>query len=170
MAIGKKFFDVIGFTDNNEYDEYVDEQEYEEYEDTVHVNEKKQSGWSKFRSLPPAETHQTHLSDDLKIVLLQPMRFEEAQTIARNLLHNKVVVFDLHECDIDVAMDIVNFVSGSIFALGGSIQKVNEKGAIFVAVPPSVSLENELRGGFSDGDYGPTIAEWVNHQRGKGDF
>ncbi len=67
----------------------------------------------------------------MKIVLLQPMRFEEAQTITRYLLDNRVVVFDLHECQVEEAVNIVNFVSGAIFALNGSIQKINDRGAIF---------------------------------------
>ena len=106
----------------------------------------------------------------MRIVLLQPIRLEEAQNISRGLLNGKVMVFDLQSCDVDVAQDIVNFVSGTVFALNGKIQKINDHGSIFVATPPSVGLKNELRGGFDGDDYGPTIAEWVNKKRDKGDF
>lgn len=105
-----------------------------------------------------------------RIVLLQPNRFEEAQNIASYLLDNKVVVFDLQECDVETAINIVNFVSGAIYALNGSIQKINDRGAIFVAVPPSVSMDNELRMGFDDDNYGLHIADWVNRTHSKSEF
>ena len=97
-------------------------------------------------------------------------RFEEAQNIASYLLDNKVVVFDLQECDVDTAINIVNFVSGAIYALNGSIQKINDRGAIFVAVPPSVSMDNELRVGLGEDDYGLNIADWVNRTHSKAEF
>lgn len=177
MAIGKKLLDFVGFVDTEEeneayMDEAYDNDYYSSYDEPVATEERRFSPMNRFRSSLPVAAEEASYSggDDMKIVLLQPMRFEEAQTITRYLLDNRVVVFDLHECQVEEAVNIVNFVSGAIFALNGSIQKINDQGAIFVAVPPSVSLENELRGSLNDGDYGPTIAEWVNHQRGKGDF
>ena len=109
-------------------------------------------------------------SGGMRIVLLQPTSFEEAQTIAEYLLDNKVVVFDLQESDVDTAINIVNFVSGAIFALGGSIQKINDRGAIFVAVPSSVAMDNELRMGLGEDDYGINIADWVNRTHSKSEF
>lgn len=176
MAIGKKLLDLVGFVDaedeNTQLEDDYHNDYYESYDAPVQTEERRFSPVSRFRESFPIATEEASYSggDDMKIVLLQPMRFEEAQTITRYLLDNRVVVFDLHECQVEEAVNIVNFVSGAIFALNGSIQKINDRGAIFVAVPPSVSLENELRGSLNDGDYGPTIAEWVNHQRGKGDF
>ena len=81
-----------------------------------------------------------------------------------------MVVFDLQESDVDTAINIVNFVSGAIFALGGSIQKINDRGAIFVAVPASVAMDNELRVGLGDDDYGINIADWVNRTHSKSEF
>lgn len=176
MAIGKKLLDLVGFVDaedeNAQLEDDYHNDYYESYDAPAQTEERRFSPVSRFRESFPIAAEEASYSggDDMKIVLLQPMRFEEAQTITRYLLDNRVVVFDLHECQVEEAVNIVNFVSGAIFALNGSIQKINDRGAIFVAVPPSVSLENELRGSLNDGDYGPTIAEWVNHQRGKGDF
>ena len=76
----------------------------------------------------------------------------------------------MQECDVDTAINIVNFVSGAIYALNGSIQKINDRGAIFVAVPPTVSMDNELRVGLGDDDYGVNIADWVNRTHTKAEF
>lgn len=177
---GKKFLNIIGFTSDEDInDDYIDDY-IDEYDEPAALPpaqstsaRERRSGFTRFGnglSNATAQTSEGAEEDDMRIVLLQPLRFEEAETIAKSLLNNKVVVFDLHNCDVEEAMDIVNFVSGAVFALNGSIQKMNDTGAIFVAVPPSVSLENELRGGFEDDDYGPVIADWVNRQHKLGDF
>lgn len=173
---GKKFLNIIGFSNEDMDDEYY-EGYYDETDDLpsaqVEPARERRSSFLRSGGGIPALSGQTSTGlkeDDMRIILLQPIRFEEAESIAKSLLNNKVVVFDLHNCDVDEAMDIVNFVSGAIFALGGSIQKMNDTGAIFIAVPPSVSLENELRGGFDNDDYGPVIADWVNRQHNLGDF
>lgn len=184
MGAFDKVLDVLGFKEQaDEEDTYVSSTSYgtqtydDDYVDDDHVSrtERRTPSRSRFtgvRSILPTDDHDYGkvVEDDMRIVLLQPMRFEEAQNIAHNLLQNKVVVFDLQECDINEAVNIVNFVSGAVFAMDGSIQKINDRGAIFVAVPPSVGMESELHTDFEESAYGPTIAEWVNRTRSKNDF
>lgn len=160
MALYEKVSDWMGFKQNPEYDQY-EEAEYME-EEVAQTPARRSGGF--FRSRQEESMVTEHHESSMKIVLLQPYRLEEAQTISRGLLDGKVVVFDLQSCDIGVAQDIVNFVSGTVFALGGTIQKINDHGSIFVAVPPSVSLQNALKGGINDADYGPFVESWVNHQ------
>lgn len=183
MGAFDKVLDVLGFKEQpDEEDTYTSSmamgpQDYDEYEDIepsgrVERRTSNRSRFSGVRSILPTDDQDYGkvVEEDMRIVLLQPMRFEEAQNIAHNLLQNKVVVFDLQECDINEAVNIVNFVSGAVFAMDGSIQKINDRGAIFVAVPPSVGMESELHTEFEDASYGPTIAEWVNRTRSKADF
>ncbi len=175
MGIKDKVMNSLGFQDQPE-EEYQYEDEYE-YEEPVYEEEPRQKsrfgglGFNRPVEEEPEEDYRDNYSgSNMRIVLLQPNRFEEAQNIASYLLDNKVVVFDLQECDVETAINIVNFVSGAIYALNGSIQKINDRGAIFVAVPPSVSMDNELRMGFEDDDYGLNIADWVNRTHTKSEF
>lgn len=177
MGAFDKILDVVGF---KEYDDRDDDMNYDVVEDDFYYENETTSNqratnrnaFGGMRSLLPSEKprYEKDVDEDMRIILLQPIRFEEAQSIAHNLLENKVVVFDLQECDIDEAVNIVNFVSGAVYAMDGSIQKINERGAIFLAVPPSVEMENDMNTAFSEDSYGPTIAEWVNRTRGKEDF
>ena len=174
MGFVEKVKNSLGFQEQNEDDYQYDDYQYEE---EAYVEEPKQQ-----RTFPglgfgrqAEEESVDEYADDqrsggMRIVLLQPTTFEEAQTITEYLLGNKVVVFDLQESDVDTAINIVNFVSGAIFALGGSIQKINDRGAIFVAVPASVAMDNELRVGLGDDDYGINIADWVNRTHSKSEF
>lgn len=172
-----KLMGSLGYQDQPE-EEYQYEDQYEEtYEEPEYEEEPRQKsrfgglGFNRSAEEPSVDSYQEpSVSAGMRIVLLQPNRFEEAQNIASYLLDNKVVVFDLQECDVETAINIVNFVSGAIYALNGSIQKINDRGAIFVAVPPSVSMDNELRMGLDEDDYGLHIADWVNRTHSKSEF
>lgn len=174
MGIKDTLMNSLGFQDQND-DEYQYEEDYgydePEYEEEPQKPQKSSSMFG-FRSSSDNDSsdYGSNYGNNMRIVLLQPNRFEEAQKIAGYLLDNKVVVFDLQECDVDTAINIVNFVSGAIYALNGSIQKINDRGAIFVAVPPTVSMDNELRVGLGDDDYGVNIADWVNRTHTKAEF
>ena len=174
MGIKDTLMNSLGFQDQND-DEYQYEEDYgydePEYEEEPQKPQKSSSMFG-FRSSSDNDSsdYVSNYGNNMRIVLLQPNRFEEAQNIAGYLLDNKVVVFDLQECDVDTAINIVNFVSGAIYALNGSIQKINDRGAIFVAVPPTVSMDNELRVGLGDDDYGVNIADWVNRTHTKAEF
>lgn len=175
MGIKDTLMNSLGFQDQNDDDyQYEDDYGYDEpeYEEEPKQQTQQKSSMFGFRSSSEnsSSDYNSYSGPGMRIVLLQPNRFEEAQNIASYLLDNKVVVFDLQECDVDTAINIVNFVSGAIYALNGSIQKINDRGAIFVAVPPSVSMDNELRMGLGEDDYGLNIADWVNRTHSKAEF
>lgn len=175
MGIKDTLMNSLGFQDQNDEEyQYEEEYAYDEPEYEEEPKQQQKSSMFGFRSSSDNSTSDYNsysgAGAGMRIVLLQPNRFEEAQNIASYLLDNKVVVFDLQECDVDTAINIVNFVSGAIYALNGSIQKINDRGAIFVAVPPSVSMDNELRVGLGEDDYGLNIADWVNRTHSKAEF
>ena len=175
MGIKDTLMNSLGFQDQNDEEyQYEDDYGYDEpeYEEEPKQQSQQKSSMFGFRSSSDHSYNESssYSNTGMRIVLLQPNRFEEAQNIASYLLDEKVVVFDLQECDVDTAINIVNFVSGAIYALNGSIQKINDRGAIFVAVPPSVSMDNELRMGLGEDDYGLNIADWVNRTHTKAEF
>ena len=120
MGIKDTLMNSLGFQDQNEEEyQYEDDYAYEEQDYVEEQPAKQQKAFSGlgFRSSASETTSDdSHTGSGMRIVLLQPSRFEEAQNIASYLLDNKVVVFDLQECDVDTAINIVNFVSGAIYA------------------------------------------------------
>lgn len=165
MGFVNKLFGTLGFleqTDENENIEYYEEQE--------EVRAPKRSSGFFANNEDYDEMVEPANDNGMKIVLLQPVRFEDAQNIASYLLEDKVVVFDLQDCDVDTSLNIVNFVCGAVFALNGSIKKINDRGAIFVVVPYNVSMDNELRESFGMDSTNSNITDWVSKQYTKENF
>ena len=110
---------------------------------------------------PVAGSHATHATTSaqqarsLKMMVIEPKAFEDAQGIANHLRDRKPVVLNFETTDEDVAKRIVDFISGTTYALDGSIQKVGKE--IFLCVPSNVSVDRENR---TYTDFTPDALVW----------
>ena len=77
-----------------------------------------------------------------KLGLLEPRAFSEAQQIADQLKSRNTVVVNLKRVTSDQAKRIVDFLSGTIYAIGGSLQKVG--GGIFLCTPNNVKVNGKI--------------------------
>lgn len=77
-----------------------------------------------------------------KLVLLEPRAFSEAQQIADQLKGRNTVVVNLKRVTSDQAKRIVDFLSGTIYAIGGDLQKVG--GGIFLCTPNNVKVNGKI--------------------------
>ena len=77
-----------------------------------------------------------------KLVLLEPRAFSEAQQIADQLKNLNTVVVNLKRVTKDNAKRIIDFLSGTIYAIGGDIQKVG--GGIFLCAPNNVNVQGKI--------------------------
>lgn len=77
-----------------------------------------------------------------KLVLLEPRAFSEAQQIADQLKNRNTVVVNLKRVTKDNAKRIIDFLSGTIYAIGGDIQKVG--GGIFLCTPNNVNVQGKI--------------------------
>ncbi len=75
----------------------------------------------------------------LKMVIVEPEAFDDAQNIADYLRDCKPVVINFESTEPDIAKRIVDFVSGATYALDGNIQKVGTD--IFLCVPNNVTVD-----------------------------
>lgn len=74
-------------------------------------------------------------------IIIKPQYFEDAQEIAENLKNGFLVIMNLEQTDPDTSKEIIDFVSGAIFAINGDHQKIHND--VFVFSPPSISLINK---------------------------
>ena len=79
-----------------------------------------------------------------KMILLEPRAYSEAQQIADHLKKRNTVVVNLKRVTSDQAKRIVDFLSGTIYAINGKIQKIG--GGIFLCAPNNVSVQGEITG------------------------
>ena len=81
-------------------------------------------------------------SSNGKMILLEPRAYSESQQIADHLKKNNTVVVNMKRVTPDQAKRIVDFLSGTVYALGGDLQKIG--GGIFLCTPKSVNVEGAI--------------------------
>ena len=77
-----------------------------------------------------------------KMILLEPRAYSESQQIADFLKKRNTVVVNLKRVTSDQAKRIVDFLSGTIYAIGGDLQKIG--GGIFLCTPNNVNVEGKI--------------------------
>lgn len=77
-----------------------------------------------------------------KMVLLEPRAYSEATQIADYLKKRNTVVLNLKRVTKEQAKRITDFVSGTIYAIGGSMQKIG--GGTFLCAPKNVDVEGKI--------------------------
>ncbi len=82
-------------------------------------------------------------SKSVKMVISDPSNFDDVQTIVDHLKNRRAVILNLEETDKAVARRIADFMSGAVYALEGTMQKVS--GSIFLFTPPNVEVSAPLR-------------------------
>ena len=68
------------------------------------------------------ETFKQTNNNGSKMILLEPRAFSEAQTIADYLKSRNTVVVNMKRVTPEIAKRIVDFLSGSVYAIGGDLQ------------------------------------------------
>lgn len=77
-----------------------------------------------------------------KMILIEPRAYSESQQIADHLKRRNAVVVNLKRVTPDQAKRIVDFLSGTIYAIGGKIEKLG--GGIFLCAPKSLPIEGNI--------------------------
>ena len=73
------------------------------------------------------------VSGGMKMIVYHPVSYEDTQIIIDNLKSRKPVIVNMEELDMDCAQRILDFLSGAIYALNGTMCKVSR--GIFVVAP-----------------------------------
>lgn len=81
-------------------------------------------------------------SKSSKMILAEPRVYAEAQDIAENLKNKRAVVVNLQRIEKDQGLRIIDFLSGTVYALGGDIQRIGTD--IFLCVPDTVEVDGAI--------------------------
>ncbi|MGX6442023.1 cell division protein SepF [Neobacillus sp. K501] len=77
-----------------------------------------------------------------KVILVEPRVYAEAQDITDHLKNRRSVVVNLQRIGREEGRQIVDFLSGAVYALGGDIQKVGS--SIFLCTPDNVEISGNI--------------------------
>lgn len=77
-----------------------------------------------------------------KMILLEPRAYSESQQIADHLKSRNSVVVNLKRVTSDQAKRIIDFLSGCIYAIGGTMQKIGV--GIYLCTPKNVNVQGKI--------------------------
>lgn len=125
MKIGEKFKEFIAPMDEDDVLEF-------EEEETPAISEYE----------APKSKVVNHFSQDTKMVLFEPRSFDEAEEVAKRLKENRAAVVNLHKLQREYAQRTIDFLTGVVFALDGSIQKIGHN--VVLCAPKSIGVHGEI--------------------------
>ena len=88
------------------------------------------------------KTEQLLAEGDSKMILLEPRAYSESQQIVEHLKKRNTVIVNLKRVTSDQAKRIVDFLSGSICAINGDLQKIG--GGIFLCTPNNMNVLGKI--------------------------
>lgn len=137
-ALVSKMLGWVGIQDQEDiyeeevYDEMAQEEEMEE------IAQPRTSKKGKIINMPASNP-----SSKMRMIVYQPNNNEDTQDIIDNLKDRKAIIVNLDELETDVAQRVLDFISGAVYALNGSIKKVAR--SIFVVAPSNIDVDsNEM--------------------------
>lgn len=98
---------------------------------------------SSLRSVPTGTASVTPVSPQVRIAIVEPKTFAEAQSIADKFKQGTPVVVNMTYTKPDLAKRLIDFASGLTYALDGGLQKVSEK--VFLLTPENIDVSAEDR-------------------------
>lgn len=77
------------------------------------------------------------------VCVIKPTKIEDYREIADTLLTNCTVVLNLEGLDVELAQRIIDFASGSCYAINGGLQKISSY--IFIMTPSDVEISGDIQ-------------------------
>ncbi len=84
-----------------------------------------------------------HTNKNLKVVVCEPEKFEEVQALADHLKNRKQVILNFESTPPEVSQRIIDFISGTVYALDGQSQQLGRN--IFLFAPSNVEVTRDHR-------------------------
>lgn len=157
MGVMDKFLNVMKLNDiEDEYDgdDYYDDDEpvekikktsyRDEEDDYDDVSEKTKKASQK---VTPIRQVKRSTGSGMQVCVIKPTSVDDAKEITDTLLENKTVVLNMEGLDIDIAQRIIDFASGSTYAIHGNLQKISNY--ICILTPASVDISGDFQEIFS---------------------
>ena len=79
----------------------------------------------------------------MEVCVIKPTSVDDAREITETLLNNQTVVQNLENLDVEIAQRIIDFASGSTYAISGNLQKISNY--IFIITPACVDISGDFQ-------------------------
>ncbi len=82
-------------------------------------------------------------ASSMAVCVIRPHTMEDAREITETLLSGCAVVLNVEGLELEIAQRIIDFASGSCFAIDGNLQKISSY--IFIITPSSVDISGDFQ-------------------------
>ena len=100
------------------------------------------SSEDEYYTLSVEEAAKEEAGEGSKMILLEPRAFSESQQIADYLKKRNTVVVNLKRVTPDQGKRVIDFVSGCLYAIGGTMQKLGD--GIFLCAPKNINVQGKM--------------------------
>lgn len=112
----------------------------DDYEDDKSYREKTIKTTPKVTPIRPSKKASS--TSGMEVCVIKPTSVEDAREITETLLNNRTVVLNVEGLEVEIAQRIIDFTSGSCFAISGNLQKISNY--IFIITPASVDISGDF--------------------------
>lgn len=143
MGVMNKVMNFLGLQEEEEVieRERVRDRDPERGAEAFH-DEEYETHATELRTKNKANIVSIHSKKNVRVMLTEPRSYEETQEIADYLRSRRPVVVNLHKVRGEQATRIVDFLSGTVYALNGSISKIGTN--IFLCTPDTVEIHGSI--------------------------
>lgn len=136
MSFVDKICGKIGLMDANEQDENK-KGGMEQMDDYTDEGQRRNNSPDNIVNFHAAGTA-AESARQMKVMVIEPSSFDDAQQVADHLKNKKPVVVNFENTDSEAAKRIIDFISGTTYALAGDIKKVGKN--VFLCAPNNVNV------------------------------
>ncbi len=160
MSVFEKFLDKMRLNVDDDF--YNEEYEYEdepEEEKPSRASRKENSRSSREEhsdrgsyanndrkqtpKITPISKNRKQVQTGMEVCVIKPNSIEDELEITETLLNGRTVVINMEGLSVDIAQRIIDFTSGSTYALRGNLQKISNY--IFLATPSGVDISGDIQ-------------------------
>lgn len=96
------------------------------------------------RVVPMSQQGGAQSAAGMRMVVYQPQSYDDTQRIIDDLKGGRPVIANLEDLNVDIAQRVLDFLSGAVYGVDGSIRKISR--GIFLLAPPHVDISGNALG------------------------
>ena len=90
----------------------------------------------------PKDATVSKINSSANIVLFEPRNFDEAEEIGRYIKNHRACCINLHKMPLEYRQRIIDFLSGVVYGVDGSIKKVGEN--VILCSPKNLGVAGDI--------------------------
>jgi cell division inhibitor SepF len=141
--IMSSFRNMMGFEDEDIYDEYEGEEMEEEVQEEPKTSYALLNRKRETKELREPNKIVSLHGGSPKVHIMKPSTFDEAQQICDSLKNNEIVVVNTTGLEPRTAQRLLDFVAGANYSLSGDLQEVES--GVYILSPAMVEVTKELK-------------------------